>query len=152
MEGRVGDRLIVKGHRVGEADHVGEIVEVLAGGKFRVRWADGRQTLMIPGTDATIERPAEKGPATEVRDLTVTVDLRIHEDRDHCRVEALMRTSSGVLRGDGEARRRPNDPEVPLIGEELAVARALADLAGTLERAARDEIAAPTDPTMHLVS
>jgi Domain of unknown function (DUF1876) len=50
------------------------------------------------------------------------------------------------LRGDhfeavGKARRNPNDPPLPVIGEELAIARALQDLTGQVMRAAQDKIA-----------
>ncbi len=54
-----GDRLIIKGHRLGERDRDAEILEVLgdAGARrFRVRWSDtGREGLLFPGTDAVIE-------------------------------------------------------------------------------------------------
>jgi hypothetical protein len=42
--------------------------------------------------------------------------------------------------GWGRARRNPADPNVPRIGEELAVARALADLSHHLVEAAVVEI------------
>jgi Domain of unknown function (DUF1876) len=50
------------------------------------------------------------------------------------------------LRGDhfesvGKARRNPIDPPLPVIGEELAIARALQDLTGQVMRAAQDKIA-----------
>ena len=50
------------------------------------------------------------------------------------------------LRGDhfesvGRARRNPTDPPLPVIGEELAIARALQDLTGQVIRAAQDKIA-----------
>ncbi len=50
------------------------------------------------------------------------------------------------LRGDhfesvGKARRNPTDPPLPVIGEELAIARALQDLTGQVMRAAQDKIA-----------
>ncbi len=49
------------------------------------------------------------------------------------------------LRGDhfesvGKARRNPIDPPLPVIGEELAIARALQDLTGQVMRAAQDKI------------
>lgn len=148
MEGHVGDRIVVRGRRVGEPNAVGQIVQVLGGMRFLVRWADGRESVVVPGTDAMIEHEATMEGS---RDLAVTVDLRIHEDADRCRADAVMHTASGVLRGCGEARRHPDDPEVPLIGEELAVARALADLAAALERAASECIASHETPTSHLV-
>jgi hypothetical protein len=46
----------------------------------------------------------------------------------------------GDLRGAGRARRNPRDESVPQIGEELAAARALSDLAHRLLDAAAHDI------------
>ena len=55
---------------------------------------------------------------------------------------ARLTTSSGTtLDGYGRARRNPHDPDVREIGEELAAARALRDLADRLLRATSDDIA-----------
>ena len=59
MKATVGDRLVVKGHRVGEPDRDGEILEVH--GKdgsppYVVRWSDdGHEGLLFPGRDAFVE-------------------------------------------------------------------------------------------------
>jgi hypothetical protein len=60
MHAYVGDRLIVRGHRVGDPDQLGEILEI-RGDEGRppyvVRWSsDGRVGLVFPGSDAFIER------------------------------------------------------------------------------------------------
>lgn len=59
MQAKVGDRLVIKGHRVGEHDRDAEILEVRGadgGPPFVVRWeADGHETLFFPGSDAVIE-------------------------------------------------------------------------------------------------
>jgi len=58
VEGRVADRLVVRGARVGQPPRVGEIVEVMAGqgpGPYRVRWRDGHESLFSPGPDTTID-------------------------------------------------------------------------------------------------
>lgn len=56
----VGDRLIIRGHRVGEAPREAEIVEVCGengGPPFVVRWgADGHESRIYPGDDAFVER------------------------------------------------------------------------------------------------
>jgi hypothetical protein len=67
---------------------------------------------------------------THTRIWTVEVNITEDEDERLTRASAVLR--SGVrnpLRGEGEARRRRADTEVPEIGDELATARALADLA-----------------------
>jgi hypothetical protein len=59
MRAAVGDRLVVKGHKVGEPDRDAEILEVRGedgGPPFLVRWSeDGHEGLLFPGSDATIE-------------------------------------------------------------------------------------------------
>ena len=58
-----GDLVIVSGHRVGESEQIGEVIEVLGGVErthFRVRWGDGRESLFFPGSDTTI-RPKGRG-------------------------------------------------------------------------------------------
>ena len=63
---------------------------------------------------------------------TWTVEIVISEHDEERLTHAEARLHSGIrqpLRGEGEARRSPLDREVPEIGDELATARALADLA-----------------------
>jgi hypothetical protein len=59
MQASVGDRIIVRGHRVGEHDRDGEVLEVhgeAGGPPYLVRWAsDGHQSLFFPGNDAVVE-------------------------------------------------------------------------------------------------
>jgi len=59
MKASVGDRLVIKGHHIGEPDRDGEIVEVRGehgGPPYRVRWEDsGHETLFFPGSDAMVE-------------------------------------------------------------------------------------------------
>lgn len=78
-----------------------------------------------------------------------TWDVKIHLfDADKVRFDdeittahAVLTTSSGTtLEGYGRARRNPNDVDVPEIGEELAAARALRDLADRLLKATSDDI------------
>lgn len=59
-----GDRLVIKGHHLGEPDRDGEILEALGedgGSPFKVRWSDtGREALVFPGTDAVVEHFARR--------------------------------------------------------------------------------------------
>lgn len=65
MKAQVGDRLVVKGHHLGEADRDGEVLEVH--GKdgeppYLIRWsADGHVGLVFPGPDAAIDHPQASG-------------------------------------------------------------------------------------------
>lgn len=58
MKARVGDRLVIRGHAVGEAPRDGEITEVRGpkgGPPYLVRWEDGHVGLVFPGSDAAVE-------------------------------------------------------------------------------------------------
>lgn len=59
MHASVGDRLVIRGHRIGEPDRDGEIIEVQGADgapPYMVRWEDsGHETLLFPGTDAVVE-------------------------------------------------------------------------------------------------
>ena len=152
MEAKVGDRLVVNSRHVGQPAQTGEITEIIGigGQHFRVRWSDGRESVVFPGSDATIEpKDGDAGPSGETR--TVSIDLRLVEDSKHCEATATMRTSAETFTGLGRARRHPQDPVVPMIGEELAVARSLADLAAKLEAAASQAIRDRETQPLHLV-
>jgi hypothetical protein len=58
LQAKAGDRLVVRGHRQGEASRDGEIVEAL--GKdgtppFMVRWEDGHTSEVFPGSDMYVQ-------------------------------------------------------------------------------------------------
>lgn len=83
--------------------------------------------------------------STEPHTKTWTVEVVLSEHDDRTRAEASLRTPDRTgLHGHGRARRHPADPEVPEIGDELAAARALADLAHELLDAAAQDIEAIT--------
>ena len=62
-------------------------------------------------------------------------DISIHlsENGPHTVAEAVLHTDAGTeLRHEGRARRNPADRDIPEIGDELAVSRALMGLAQDL--------------------
>ena len=61
--------------------------------------------------------------------LTWTVEITFSEVDDQTRADAVMIRGDEALHGRGRARRNPADPDVPAVGEEIAAARALSDLA-----------------------
>jgi hypothetical protein len=69
-----------------------------------------------------------------------TVEIVFSEDDDRTRADARLRAGQRSLTGWGRARRNPDDPDVPVIGEELAAARALSDLAHRLLHEAAEAI------------
>jgi len=73
------------------------------------------------------------------------VDIVIDEHDNRTRAEARLRNPDRTgLVGSGLARLSPRDADVPEIGDELAVSRALADLAHQLLDAAAGDIEAIT--------
>jgi hypothetical protein len=81
------------------------------------------------------------------------VEITVDEHEDELRTHARARLQAGDradLLGEGTARRNPSDREVPVIGDELAVARALSDLAHNLLDAAANDIEAITSRPAHL--
>lgn len=71
----------------------------------------------------------------------ISISLDEHDGRTRAEVR-LHKEGSTNVRGIGWADRNPKDPEVPQIGEELAVSRALAELAHELLQSTADDIAA----------
>lgn len=61
-----------------------------------------------------------------------TVGVSVDEHDDCTRATAWLVWDERDVTGVGLARRNPADPDVPVIGDELAVARALSDLARRL--------------------
>lgn len=59
MQANVGDRIVIKGHYLGQPPRDGEILEVHGAGgapPYLVRWSEsGEEGLFFPGADATVE-------------------------------------------------------------------------------------------------
>jgi hypothetical protein len=84
---------------------------------------------------------------------TWTVQILLGEDEDTTRADAVLDMQGKTeIQGHGTSRRNPDDPSVPMIGEELATARALSDLAHQLlVVCARDiENSTRTPASLHL--
>ena len=81
------------------------------------------------------------------------VDIYIDEHDGDTRAQARLHHPDGPLHtGHGVARRNPDDTEVPEIGDELATARALSDLASQLLAATSSDIEAVTKKPAHLTT
>lgn len=85
-------------------------------------------------TDSTIDPMKELEP----HHWKLTFEWR--EDEDHCDMVVHLDAGDRSLSGHGRSRRNPADPMVPQVGEELAAARALHDLANHLTEDARSVI------------
>lgn len=81
------------------------------------------------------------------------VDIFIDEHDAKTRAEArLINPDHTHLVGVGPARRKPVDPTVPEVGDELAVSRALAHLAHQLFDSAVDDVWAINESPLRLDS
>ncbi len=62
LHARPGDRLVVRGHHQGEAPRDAEVLKVLGedgGPPYLVRWEDGHEAEVFPGSDVYIQHLAE---------------------------------------------------------------------------------------------
>ena len=85
----------------------------------------------------------------EVQQWTVTIDIDEHDG--HTRAVARLRTrDTERMVGVGLARLDPSDRDVPEIGDEIAVARALSDLSHRLLQTAAEDVEASTGERAHL--
>jgi hypothetical protein len=64
MSGKVGDRILLESEQVGSPPREGEILEVVQGQlgvRYRIRWADGHESVLRPTSGAaTIVPGSEK--------------------------------------------------------------------------------------------
>ncbi|MFI6104746.1 DUF1876 domain-containing protein [Streptomyces sp. NPDC093595] len=74
------------------------------------------------------------------RTLEWQVRLELAEEDGTTRARATVEAEGTTFTGHGTARRNPDDPDVPVIGDELAASRAMSDLARQLMRAAYRDI------------
>ena len=79
-----------------------------------------------------------------------TVSLEIVEDGPTTNATARLVIDGDKLAATGKARRNPDDPNLPLIGDELAMARALLVLARALGHKADEGIAAYEGHEVHV--
>ena len=80
-----------------------------------------------------------------------TIEVSIDEHRKRTRARARLRWRGRQLTGLGIARVNPSDCNIPEIGDELAVARALSNLADELFAATAYDIHTATHEPVVLV-
>lgn len=80
---------------------------------------------------------------TQAKHWTIDVYIDEHENRTRATARLHNRDETGLV-GEGLARLNPKDTNVPEIGDELATARALSDLAHKLLDATVMDIEAVT--------
>ena len=93
-----------------------------------------------------MRRPRRRVAMTQVKRWSVDIYIDEHEENRRTWAEARLHTGDRTdVRGVGTSSRHPRDREVPEIGDELAVSRALADLADHLHTAARLDVVQNSD-------
>ena len=88
---------------------------------------------------------------TEAKHWTIDIHIDEHEERTRAKARLHNRDETRLV-GVGLARLNPADANVPEIGDELAVARALTDLAHQLLEATVTDIETITHRPAHLIS
>ena len=76
----------------------------------------------------------------------LALELHLAEDDVNTVVHAVLNLRGDHFEAVGRARRREGDPMVPLIGEELAIARALHDITSQVMEAAQHKIETQLTP------
>ena len=71
----------------------------------------------------------------------ITIKVHIEEDDTTTTVRTVLDLMGDHFEARGRARRNPIDEPMPVVGEELALARALNGLQMNLMEAAQDKIA-----------
>jgi len=150
MEFVAGDRIEVTINTLGVTPRRGAVLESTAIGTIRVRWDDGHESVFVPGSNCQMLGPSHRGEQP-VR-IGCHIDVTFIEDDHECTATARAATTRGLLEGEGVSRLKPGDDQVPRIGEELALGRALRALSDRLLAAASDDIAEHLSDHGHLVS
>jgi hypothetical protein len=87
------------------------------------------------------------------RTRTITLNIDLVEKEAETTADVSFTTGDGtVLTSHGIARRNPRDPDVPEIGDEIAVARALSEMAHKLLDVAAGEISKAEHRRVRLTS
>lgn len=81
---------------------------------------------------------------------TGEIEMAFEEDEDHTEARASLSIRGATFTGKGRAKRNPSDPQMPVVGEQLAASRALSDLSHRLLDAAAEAISEREGRPAHL--
>jgi len=151
MRAAVGDRIVIASNFLDRPVRDGRVVELRhpdGSPPYLVEWADtGHTALVFPGPDARVE-PAHPAAAATTASAprhvrTWRLEVQIFETGDDTTAHVVLRSGEAEpLRADGHATRAPGDLDVPEIGDEIAVGRALRRMADLLMSTASGDLAA----------
>ena len=159
MKASVGDRIVIASNRLDHPLRDGKIVECRHDDgtpPYVVEWSDTGQTgLFFPGPDAHVQHPGDVGTAQQAavtapsgeiqpgRDVkTWQVEVSVFESEGDTTAHAVLVAEVPGVDATGRTYRNPHDADVPEIGDEIAVARALRRLSDRLLGVAAEDIAA----------
>ena len=166
MKASVGDRIVIAAPTLGQPVRDGEILEVRGHGRYAaipramVRRRSPNAVLprsrratraLCPCTRArapsdhpeptTAPTTSTASPDTRRHVQHWQVDINLYEDGDTTTADAVLHTPAPrALKSRGKAHRRPDDPDVPEIGDEIAAAHALRRLASHLMDVAESDL------------
>ena len=156
MRASVGDRIVTAAGGGGGAVRDGAGVELRhedGSPPYLVEWADtGERTLVYPGSDSYVEHVpgAETGDGTDTTPGGPGLGPRAAAQARTPAAAVPVAATPEPVRTAGRARRDPHDRDVPLIGDEIAVGRALRRLADRLLDDAESDIASSTGAPAHV--
>ena len=174
MRAHVGDRIILAAEHIDQPTRDGEVLEVRGtdgGPPYVVRWADGRSGLIYPGpgsvlrigavdeaADEATQAPAPTPGTTTAADHAQHVHVREWQVRvsllesgdDTSATVVLVADSPDRLSARGSSHRSADDSASRVIGDEVAVARALRHLADQLIENAQHDIEKRTGEEAHV--
>jgi hypothetical protein len=145
----VGDRIVIASNTLDRPVRVGEVVELRhpdGSPPYLVRWSDADHAVLVfPGPDARVEHTADPAPEPPVTRHVRTwkVEVQLFETEQETTAHAVLRSGEAPpLRGDGHAARREGEIDLPEVGDEIAVGRALHRLGDLLLGTASGDLAA----------
>lgn len=156
MNARPGDRICVNSSSPSTPPRMGTVLDVKPGVTsplYRVAWDDGSETTLVPSMGAAVVT-ADHAHHDEVPEATFgcRIDVTMREKDGECLAVATLVTPRGSFSGEGESHRHPDDTDVPMIGEELAMGRALKHLGRNLTAAAMEAIEDHESRPIHLLN
>jgi len=144
MKAQIGDQVVVASAQTGVPARTGTIVELRhpdGTPPYVVRWSDtGHEGVYFPGHDGRIELADLRDSTIRAKQAPVActkswvVDVEVVEDGAETTARAVLRIDDGraIQSRHGRAMRAPDDKELPRVGDAVAVARALRNLADAL--------------------
>jgi Domain of unknown function (DUF1918)/Domain of unknown function (DUF1876) len=157
MKAAVGDRIVIASNRLDGEVRDGKVIECKkpdGSPPYLVEWSDdGHTSLYFPGPDAHVQHlggEAEAAPQPTRHVKRWRVDLDVFESAGETSAHAVLVAEAPGIEARGSAHVLPGYVNVPEIGDEVAVARALHRLADRLLGVARDDLTDVAGHPVHL--